>query len=435
MMKSVLAMLLVAAVSTAVAQTATAPSQTPPPSGTAPAPAQQKKEIKDPAEYNAYMGAVSQQDVNAKVSGLEAFNTQYPNSVMHEDALELLMTAYQQAGNDAKAIEVGQKVLQVNSCNIRALAIITFTKQKMATGPNAVQNLNDAGQTAEKGLQCLPTAPKPEGTPQADWDKLKMTAAGIFNNACGMAAYASKDYAKAEKCLNAGVAADPTNLTEIYYLGLADLAPGSSENDPEGLFYIARAADLQSGPGKAQIADFGRKKYKNYHGSEDGWTDLMASANSATAPPPDLAQKVTKYVPPTPAQQCADLLKSKKVEEMAFAEWQLCLSEGNQPDADTVWNTLKGKPLQMVAQVISIDSPKQLKLAGSEDDIEKKTADIDLSFAAAIPLKDRPKEGAELQFEGTPVSYTPKPFVMTMSDGALLVKAKPAPAHKKPSGQ
>src|SRR5208282_3228129 len=94
MKKIVLAMLLVAAV-TAVAQTAPAPA--------APAqPAPQKKEIKDPAEYNAYVGAVQQTDAAAKVSGLEAFVTQYPNSVMKEDALELLMGAYQQMLGQAK---------------------------------------------------------------------------------------------------------------------------------------------------------------------------------------------------------------------------------------------------------------------------------------------------------------------------------------------
>src|SRR5919108_4230252 len=61
---------------------------------------QQKKEIKDPAEYNAYVGAVQQSDPAAKVSGLEAFLQQYPNSVMKEDALELLMVAYQQRSEE-----------------------------------------------------------------------------------------------------------------------------------------------------------------------------------------------------------------------------------------------------------------------------------------------------------------------------------------------
>ncbi len=124
---------------------------------------------------------------------------------------------------------------------------------------------------------------------------------------------------------------------------------------------------------------------------------------------------------------------------MAFAEWQFCLSEGNQPDADKVWTTLKGKPLQMIAYVISIDSTgkaTKLMLAGSQDDFEAKKADIDLTMTAAIPKKDMPAESAEFQFQGTPTSYTPKPFIMTMNDGAMLVKAAPkktTPVHKKPA--
>jgi len=74
----------------------------PQPAQASPSQPQQKKEIKDPAEYNAYVGAVQQTDPAAKISGLEAFLTQYPNSVMKEDALELLMGTYQQAGNQAK---------------------------------------------------------------------------------------------------------------------------------------------------------------------------------------------------------------------------------------------------------------------------------------------------------------------------------------------
>jgi hypothetical protein len=437
MKKIVLAMLLVATV-TAVAQTAAAPAQSAPQQTPSAAPATPpKKEMKDPAEYNAYMGAAGQSDPAAQISGFEAFVTQYPNSAYKEDALELLMAAYQKTGNQAKTLETAQKVLQANPCNLRALALIAYTKQATATGANAQANLAEAGKTGEKGLECLPTATKPDGMSATDWEKLKSTTAGIFNNAAGMAAYAAKDFAKAEKYLHAAVAADPTNLTEIYYLALADLSPGAAENDPEGLFYIARAADLQTGAGKAQITDFGKKKYKNYHGSEEGWTDLLAKANTATAPPSDLA--ISKYVPPTPADQAKDLVKTKKVEEMSFAEWQLVLSEGAPDDAEKVWSVLKGKPLQMVAHIISIDTTSKtstkLMLAGSSDDIDAKRADIDLSMGAVIPVKQMPKEDTDFQFEGTPVSYVAKPFVMTMNDGALLVKAapKPAPVHKKPA--
>jgi tetratricopeptide (TPR) repeat protein len=435
MKKIVLAMLLVSAV-TAVAQTA-APAQTPAPTaapGAATAPAQ-KKEIKDPAEYNAYVGAVQQTDPTAKVSGLEAFLTQYPNSVMKEDALELLMGAYQQTSNQAKTLETAQKVLQANPCNIRALALLAYTKQAMAVaGQNAAQNYAEAGQNGEKGLQCLDTATKPQGTSDADWDKLKSQTATIFNGAAGLAGYAAKDYAKAEKYLRAAVEKDPANLLDVYDLALADLATGPTENDLDGLFFIARASNLAQGAGKDQIAKFGKSRYVKYHGAEDGWSDLLAQTATASVPPAGFTIK--QYVPPTRAEQAATLVKTKKVEEMSFAEWQMVLSEGTPEDAEKVWSALKGKPLQMQAFVIGVDSSTKLNLAGSQDDIDAKRADIDLTMSGPIPTARMPKEGADdFKFEGTPVSYVAKPFVMTMNEGALLGKAPApkAPVHKKPA--
>ena len=449
MNRTVLAMLLVVAV-TAVAQTAPAPTQAAPQQGSAPAAPQPKKEIKDPAEYNAYVGAIQQQDPNAKVSGLEAFLTQYPNSVMKEDALELLMGAYQQTNNPTKTLETAQKVLQANGCNLRALALLAYTKQTMAQqgGPNAAQNLTEAGQYGDKGLQCEGTATKPEGLTDADFEKLKTQTAVLFNGASGVAAYQAKDFGKAQQRLRAAVDQEPTNLVDVYTLARAYLEPGPTEKDVDGLFYIARSANLAQGAGRDQIAKYGKSKYTKYHGSDEGWNDLMTKAATATS---STGIIITQYVPPTPAQQCADLMKSKKVEEMAFAEWQLCLSEGNPEDVDKIWTTLKGKPLAMVAHIISIeppdkitehgksvDAPTKLKLAGSEDDVEKKTPDIDLTMSAAIPKKDMPKEDTDFQFQGTPVSYVAKPFVMTMTDGAMLVKAAPKapakkPVHKKPA--
>jgi len=438
MKKIVLAMLLVAAV-TAVAQTATTPAQPAPQQSAAHTAAPQKKEIKDPAEYNAYVGAVQQQDPAAKVSGLEAFLTQYPNSVMKEDALEILMGAYQQTGNQAKTLETAQKVLTANACNLRALALLAYTKQAMATaGQNAQQNFTDAGQYGEKGLNCLQTATKPDGTSDADWQKLQTQTKAIFNGAAGLGAFQTKDYAKAEQYLRAAVEADPSNLLDVYDLSLAYLAPGPTEKDVDGLFFIARASNLANGGGKEQIAKFGKSRYSKYHGTDEGWSDILAQ--TATTPLPPAGFTIKQYVPPTPAEQAATLIKTKKIEEMSFAEWQMVLSEGTPEDAEKVWTALKGKPLQMVAHIISIDTSSKtttkLQLAGSQDDIDAKRADIDLTMSAVIPAKDMPKEDTDFQFQGTPVSYVAKPFVMTMTDGALLVAAKPKPpVHHKPKAQ
>ena len=437
---------------TAPGQTA-APGQPAAPGQAAPQQPQQKKEIKDPAEYNAYVGAVQQSDPNAKLAGLESFLQQYPNSVMKVDALELLMATYEQANNPAKTMDTANRLLQVDPNNLRALALLTFTDRRKAEqgGPDAAQSLQQAAQYAQKGLQALQTAPKPEGMSDADWQKLKTQTSVIFNGAAGLAALQNKDYVAAQQHLQEAVKANPNNLTDVYPLALAYYSaanppktpaqpgqppqqpqqpnPQAQEQNVQGLFYIARAASLAAGtPGEAQISEFGRKWYVKYHGSDQGWTDLLAAAKTNPTPPAGFTIAAAPP-PPTPQEQAANLLKSKPVKEMSFAEWELILSSGNQQAADQVWNTIKGVPLQVQGQVIS-STPTRLELAATVDDIDAKRADIVLDMAAPIPVRLRPKVGETIPIEGTPVSYTPNPFVMTMSKGALLRTAAPKPTRR-----
>jgi hypothetical protein len=407
-----------------------APAQTQP----AASQPQQKKEIKDPAEYNAYVGAVQQKDATAKVSGLEAFLAQYPNSVMKEDALELLMVSYQQTNNQAKMLDTAQRILQANPNNLRALALLAYIKRAQAeAGQDAQNNLTQGAQFADRGLQALQTAPKPDGTSDADFAKMKTQMSAIFNGTSGMAALQAKNFPQAQQRLRAAVEADPNDLRNVYPLALADLT-GTPPNPVEGLFFIARAANLAAGSaGQAQIESYGKNQYTKYHGSDQGWTDVLATAKANPLPPAGFT--IAQYVPPTPAQQAADLAKSKAPKDMSFAEWELVLSAGAPADADKVWSAIKGVPLQMEGIVIKA-SPTELQIAASQDDIDQKRADIVVTMGGTIPAKLMPAEGATLDFEGTPVSYTPTPFVMTMEKGALLTKAPPPskkPVHHRPT--
>jgi tetratricopeptide (TPR) repeat protein len=407
----------------ASAQQATTPPQTQPAAGqTQPAasqPPQQKKEIKDPAEYNAYVGAVQQTDAAAKISGLEAFLVQYPNSVMKEDALELLMGSYQQAGNQAKVIETANRLLTVNPNNVRALVLLAFNER-------ASQKWADAKQHAERGLTAIPNMTKPDGVSDADFEKQKGQMAALLDSVAGFSALQLKDNATAEKDLLAAVQADPTNVENVYPLALASLT-ATPEDDVNGLFFIARAINLVKDPaGKAQITKFGHAKYVKYHGSEEGWDQLLTL--TATTPLPPAGFTIKAYVPPTPAEQAADLVKTKAPKDMTFAEWELVLSAGAPADAEKVWSAIKGVSLQMEGTVIKA-SPTELQIAASQDDIDAKRADIVLTMGGTIPAKLMPAEGSTLDFEGTPASYTPSPFVMSLEKGALLTKAPAKPVH------
>jgi tetratricopeptide (TPR) repeat protein len=383
------------------------------------------KTIKDPAEYNAYVGAAQQKDPTAQISGLEAFLAQYPNSVMKEDALELLMGAYQQAGNQAKVIDTANRLLTANPNNVRALALLAYSER-------AAQKWADAKGHAERGLQALTTMTKPDGVSDADFQKQKTQLGSLLDSVAGFSALQLKDNATAEKDLRAAVEADPNNVENVYPLALASLT-ATPEDDVNGLFFIARAINLVKDPGgKAQITKFGHAKYVKYHGSEEGWNDLLAM--TATTPLPPAGFTIKAYVPPTPAEQAADLVKSKAPKDMSFAEWEMVLSAGAPADTDKVWTAIKGVALQMEGTVIKASST-ELQIAASQDDIDAKRADIVVTMGGTIPAKLMPAEGSTLDFEGTPVSYTPSPFVMTMEKGALLTKAPAAkPAHRRATG-
>ena len=107
MKKTVLSVALLLAGTSSGVPLALAQTPAQPAPQAAPAP-QQKRVIKDPAEFYAYVSAVQQTDPAAEISALEAFLTHYPNSAMKEDVLELVRDAYQQVALQNKVSGAGK---------------------------------------------------------------------------------------------------------------------------------------------------------------------------------------------------------------------------------------------------------------------------------------------------------------------------------------
>ncbi len=435
MKKSLVTMLLVLAVGALVQQSAAQGAAQP-----GQASQSSQPQIKNPAEYNSYVNAVQQSNPAQKAQAVEAFLQTYPDSVVKEDALVQLMAAYQQAGDVPKTVDTANRILKVNPNNTVALALLSVYHRAMATqgGNDAAQNLDLAMKFGQQGLQALPAMTKPEGMSDADFVKLHNQRGAIFAGAVGYAALAKKDYATAQKDLREAVGEESQpDITDVYDLALSDLEV--KPMNPEGFWFIVKASQLAQGTGQQQILEYGRKKYIRYHGKEDGWTDLVNQAKaSQSVMPPSGFTVAAAPPPPSPAEQAADLVKSKNPTKMDFGEWELVLSSGNQQAADTVWNAIKDKALRLGAQVITASASK-MTLAGSSDDIDAKTADITQTMEKPLPAKLIPAVGSMMSFRGTASSYTPNPFMMTMTDGVLLdkngnpVATTAAPAHHAPA--
>jgi tetratricopeptide (TPR) repeat protein len=449
-MKKILVTVVLGVAAFAAAQTHAQPPQGQPAAQPAQAPAAapaQAPVIKDPAEYNAYVGAIGQKDPAAQISGLEAFLTQYPNSIMKVAALQTLMGDYQQTNNQAKTIDAATKLVAADPCNVRAMALLAYFNRLKAQGgdANATQDLADAKKYAQMGLDCLPKFAKPDGTSDADFSKMKDQMTGIFNAAIGIAALTNKDYDSARKALRAAVDSTPDSQKDfsvVYPLALAYAGPTPADPkltpDPINAiwFAIRASAVAPNAQYQTQIEKYAKGQYVKYHAGDDGWADVLAQAKANPTPPAGFTIKPA----PTPDEQAHNMVVSTPPDKMDFATWEFVLTNGKQEDRDVVWNAIKGKPVQMNGQVIKASST-EFDIAGSSDDIDAKKADITLTFEDKVPLKLIPKEGASLDFQGEPASYTPNPFMMTMEKGKLLKAAAPAapakkaPVHHKPASQ
>jgi len=430
---------MVAAQTTPATPAQTPPAQAQPQGQAAPATAApQAPVIKDPAEYNAYMGAIQQKDPAAQISGLEAYLTQYPNSVMKVAALQTLMQDYQQTNNQAKTVETAQKLVAADSCNERALALLSFIDRLKAQGgdPNAKQDLVDAKKYGDSGLECLPKFTKPEGTSEADFDKMKGQMTGIFNAAIGISDLTDKDYNDARKALRSAADSSPDeqkDFSVVYPLALAYAGPTPADPsvapDPlDAIWFAARASAVAPNPQyQQQIEKYAKGLYIKYHGGDDGWTDLLAQAKANPDPPAGFAIKPA----PTPPEQAHAMVAATTPDKMDFATWQFVFVNGSKDDQDAVWNAIKGKAVQMQGTVIHA-TPTEFEIAGSSDDIDAKKADITLLFPEKVPVRLVPKDGATLDFQGEPSSYTSNPFMMTMDNGKLLRAAAPTPTKKAP---
>ncbi len=437
-MKKILVTVVLGVAVAAVGQTTAQPAQgqsATPPAGQAAAPAQGQAAapvIKDPAEYNAYVAAIQQKDPAAKISGLEAFVTQYPNSVMKNQALEILMQSYQQTGNVNKATETATKLVAVDPCQVPALTLLTYIDRMKAQGgdPNGKQLSDDAGKYGQQGLDCLPKFNKPEGTSDADFTKMKAQMTGNFEAGIGWAALQAKDYAKSAQHLKAATEANPPDsekdLALLYPLALSYLqqTPPDYQN---GIWYAARAAAVAPPQNQAAIEKYARSQYVKFHAGDDGWQDVL---NAAKAGGPQVPIKPA----PTPAEQAHNMIQQTTPDKMDFATWEFVLSNGSPEDQAAVWDAIKGKAVAMNGTIIST-TPEEFQIAGSSDDIDAKKADITLKFEDKVPARLIPKDGASFDFQGEPTSYTPNPFMMVMEKGRL-VNTKPAAAPaKKPAAR
>ncbi len=451
--------------------------------------------IKDAAEYNAYANATSQSSPAAKAEAIEAFLTQYPNSVAKNEMLQDLMDAYRTAGNVPKMLDAAKRLSQADPNNLRAMMVIVYLENLQANQPgaNKQQLLDDAAAVAQKGI----TAPKDTCMSQADYDKVKDLATPTFYSAIGADDAAKKDtkgeidaYTKELQSYK-----DPAQTTQgaalldTYYLGNAylNLDP---KDIKDAVWFLTRAAQFAQPPYKAQIETAAEYWYKKYHCSQNdaacnstppqGFAEIQqmagvpanifppASYNPTQAPPPpspaDLAHQaivttagcagVTPAPPPAPPAGSAPAADQSAAATPAPAAAPAtpaaaptvppACSEGLKGMAlgDKEFILSNGTPADQaviwsVMNGVSVQVPGVVVSATPTQVMlavspdAQQSSTADFTINMKTPLKEVPAPGSKVTLIATFDSYTQKPPMIILKDGEST--AKPPVHHTAPA--
>lgn len=384
------------------------------------------------AEYNAYNNAITQTDPKQKAAAIEAYLTAYPQSMVKADVLQQLMLTYS-SFDPAKTLDAADRLLQVDPNNLRALTFEVYFRKAAAdqlTDPAAKQAaLDKAADYAQKGL----AATKPKDMSEADFNTIKSSATPIFYSAIATAALNKKDTATAITNFKqelASVAPAQTQqpgpvLQDTYYLGLAYL-----QSTPPDLancaFYVSRFVAFAPEPYKSQMAPTAKYCYRKYHGADDGYDAVMTAASANVNPPADFSIKPA----PSPADIVAQTIATTPdLATLALGDKEYILQNGKPEDAAKVWDTIKGKSVEIPDATVIAVTDTAIQTAVSDDAVQSKTADF--TFQLKEPAKTPPTVGAKVTLTGTYASYTSSPIMITMSDAALVEPkaAKKAPVH------
>ncbi len=405
--------------------------------------AQDSITIKDPAEFNAYQMATQQTDPHQKSAALESFLTTYPQSVVKDAVLNMLIDTYQGLGENDKALSAASRLLQDQPNNMKAIFISVFIKKAQCEKTQDAQACEDASALAQKGL----AAQKPADVTDDAWKQQTAATYPMFHGTIAVAAeIGKKDYKTAidefrkelmlypaEATTKGPGLVDTIRLAEAYTKpGVKDLV--------QAVWFYARAWNFVPASFKAQIEPKLEYYYKVYHGNLKGLDDIKTQTASAVFPPGSF--EIAKA--PTPAELAHQAITSTPdLKTLNLSDKEFILANGTKEDADTLWAVMKDQLTPVPGTVVSADA-NTIKLAVSQDAKDANVADFIVNMKKPLTDKEIPAVGtvygllpAADELDGTYDSYTQIPATATLSQRAEIVlregfiqEKKKAPVHK-----
>jgi len=380
-------------------------------------------------EYNAFNAMVAEKDAKKRVSLAEGFLQKFSTSDFKANAQLAIMQSYQQLSDSGKAIEAGKKTLELDPDNLGALNYLSFAFPFVfkPTDADAAPQLDGAAAHAKHGLEVLQKLQKPANLPDDQFNQQVKALRSNFNSTAGFVAFQRKDYPGAISSFKAATEDNASDFYSFYREGFAYLysTPRDYNN---AIWYMARAISLAKAakdPNGEVFEKYLRRTYVDYHGNDQGLSDILTGAASSPNPPEGF--KVAAMETPKP---------TGNPNTDAFNTLTFPLKLGGEK-AQKQWDAVKGQPIELggaidtvdkgtdagayVARIVVLD---QSKAAGGYD--------IELKDSTQPNVKNLQK-GDLVRFKGTADSYKAEPnLVLTLVGEITTDLPDKPPAKEKP---
>jgi len=394
-------------------------------------------QCKDQQECDLYNSILQDTNPKTKIEKLQQWQSKYPDSAFKKVRRTLLITTYAAAGQPKESVAAAKESLADDPKDFNALYYtMLLTRQLYGTGQQPA--VLDDGEKAAKALLAAIDTP-PAGVTADQWAKVRPDVEVLAHVTLGFAGMQRKNWDSAEAELKKALQVKPNNSEVDYMLGFT-LA--SKKENSAALFYYGRAASYDGEGGLTPQQRTGvqaevQKIYVIYHGSTDGFNDLLAAAKAQPNPPDGyhIPSKAELAKANAEAQEANAEKFAKEHPELAM--WKNIKTQLTGAEGQNYFETgMKGAQLPTLrGKVVKLEPalrPKTLIL--SLDD--GTTPDATLKFET--PLAGKVDEGTELTFEGIPESYTTSPFMVVFTVDKEKLHGwtgKNAPAAHRPAAK
>jgi tetratricopeptide (TPR) repeat protein len=256
----------------------------------APTTAAPQKNWKDRAEYDLFDAITKDTNPKTKLEKLQQWEKQYPATDYGDERQMLFLTTYVALQQPQQAVGIAKQILAKDPKNFSALYYTMFYTRALA-GNNPTPEVLDQGDKAAKAILENINTPPPNVT-EDQWKTARTDVENLAHTTLGWIEMQRKNWDASETEFQKSLQIN-ANSGEVDYLMGTDIASEKKvEKMPQALCFFARAATFD-GPGalnpdgRKQVLAYVQKAYKTYHGSDEGFNDLIAAAKASPTCPAD----------------------------------------------------------------------------------------------------------------------------------------------------